>query len=448
MAIRKRYYFWLFKAYIKRWRKTIATSVILGIIISIAGIAFLNFYIKPSIDNKIVKVGMFGIYSTETLPPRVLQDVSYGLTNIRETGEIVPAAATRWEIKNEGKEYTFYLKKGQIFHNGEELTAHNLPLTFRDAQKKVIDDYTVSYTLSAPYAPFLTTVAKPIVLQDFSGLGVYKLQKIDLNAGFIKSLTLQSKNDSAHKKIITFYPTQAGLKTAYMLGEVDLLNGATTLSIDDKDLQTWTQTSIEPDINYSELVTLFYNNTDANLSDKKLRQALNYALPEKFAQGERAYSPIPPQSMYHSQIPTYAISDIEIAKEVLSTSSIELEKPLEITTTPELESTAKQIASEWKKLGIETKITVSETVPRSFQVLLYRYKIPADPDQYTLWHSDQINNIGKYKNLRIDNLLEKGRVETDPQERVTIYADFQKYLLDDVPASFLYFPIEYTVKRT
>ncbi len=75
------------------------------------------------------------------------------------------------------------------------------------------------------------------------------------------------------------------------------------------------------------------------------------------------------------------------------------------------------------------------------------FYLPRDPDQYTLWHSGQKNNITKYKNLRIDKLLEDGRKTVDLDERKTIYADFQKYLIDDVPAVFLYFPTEYQIKR-
>ena len=73
--------------------------------------------------------------------------------------------------------------------------------------------------------------------------------------------------------------------------------------------------------------------------------------------------------------------------------------------------------------------------------------MPQDPDQYVLWHSDQRNNITHYKNLRIDKLLEDGRSISDIEKRKKIYADFQKYLTDDAPASFLYFPKEYNLSK-
>jgi peptide/nickel transport system substrate-binding protein len=73
--------------------------------------------------------------------------------------------------------------------------------------------------------------------------------------------------------------------------------------------------------------------------------------------------------------------------------------------------------------------------------------MPKDPDQYMLWHSSQQNNISNYKNLRIDKLLEDGRQTQDQDQRVKLYEDFQKYLLDDPPATFLYFPYVYDIKR-
>lgn len=446
-TIRKRYYFWLIRAYLKQWKRTILTSVVIGIVISGIGIGFLNFYVKPYFDNKVQRIGMFGVYSPKDLPDQILGDISYGLTTTKANGSVVPAAAASWEVQDKGKKYIFHLKKNLSFHNGDQLTAQNLPLSFKDASKQIIDPFTVAFTLDAPYSPFLTTVSKPILETDFSGLGRYKLRKLDLNAGFVKSLTLQDTKDPTHKKIIFFYPTQQALKTAYMLGEVDEVTGLTSLSVDSINLAKWKNTKVNRTVNKNELITLFYNNADSNLSSKKIRQALNYALPEEFPEGERARSPIHVSSIYYAEPSNYIISDTDIAKEVLKSSGITLDKPIEITTSQDLENTAREISQSWKKIGVQSKIIVSDDVPQNFQVLLYRYKVPMDPDQYTLWHSDQVNNIGKYKNLRIDKLLEDGRVETNTQERIRIYADFQKYLLDDVPASFLYYPIEYTVVR-
>ncbi|HLD01460.1 MAG TPA: hypothetical protein VJC10_01160, partial [Patescibacteria group bacterium] len=89
-----------------------------------------------------------------------------------------------------------------------------------------------------------------------------------------------------------------------------------------------------------------------------------------------------------------------------------------------------------------------DTLPPQYQVYLSDFSVPKDPDQYVLWHSTHVNNITFIDNQRIDKLLEDGRKTTDTNKRQEIYFDFQKYLLDESPASFLYFPYEFSVKRT
>ena len=131
-----------------------------------------------------------------------------------------------------------------------------------------------------------------------------------------------------------------------------------------------------------------------------------------------------------------------------SNSASEVAKiSLTIDALTKYEASAKQIAEIWKKLNIDVKIKVTDKVPSVFQIFLGEFNVPSDPDQYALWHSDQINNITHYSNLRIDKILEDGRKELDIEKRKIIYADFQKYMVVDPPASFLFFPYTYEVTR-
>ena len=447
MAVRKRYYIWLARAYIKRWKKTIFLSITVGIVVFFLAITAYNYYLKPKVNDQVTSSGYPGTYTLSSAPKEVFKEVSYGLTTVSESGEIQPGAAERWEIDKDGKKYTFYLKKGQKFHDGEELTANNLPLNFEDVKKETIDDYTVVYTLENEYSPFLVSVSKPILKQDLSGLGKYRIKDIELNAEFIKSLTLEDTTNSAHKRQIFFYPTQDALKTAFALGEIDIAHDIKDLSFLSSDVKTWPNSKVTEDVAYGEMVALFYNNQDPSLSDKKVRQALNTALPTEFPQGKRADSPYSPENIFYEKNINYLTGDEKLAKELLDASEVETPLKLEITTTPEYESVAKLVQERWKKLGVEAKIKVVKRQPEKFQILITKYTLPQDPDQYTLWHSNERNNITGYKNLRIDKLLEDGRVTTSQKERQEIYADFQKYLLDDVPASFLYFPSSFSVGR-
>src|SRR5260221_13518385 len=108
---------------------------------------------------------------------------------------------------------------------------------------------------------------------------------------------------------------------------------------------------------------------------------------------------------------------------------------------------AKIVQNAWDKIGVKTKIVVVQDIPQHFQIFLGDFTVSKDPDQYTLWHSYQSNNITNFKSPRIDKILEDGRKTLAQDERVKIYSDFQKYLLDEQPATFLYFPYLYTVTR-
>ncbi len=446
--VRRRYYIWLLRAYIKKWKKTIFTSVIIGIGIFFALFSIFNFYVQPLITNKAQRIGYAGVFTPQSIPEELLRNISFGLTKVEKDGSIAPAAASKWEIKDKGKKYVFHLKKGQRFHNGKELTSKTLNLNFKDVKRENIDEYTVAYTLKSPYAPFLSAVSQPILIDGFSGLGDYQLKKLELNAGFVKTMILQSRQDTSYKKTILFYPTQRAVKLAFMLGEVNQINDVNSLKVDNTDLASWKNLKPEKNTSYAELVTLFYNNADPNLSNKKLRQALNYALPSVFEEGERAYSSIPPTSIYFSKAPNYGISDQEIAKKLLESSGADLKEGVTITTTDEYVEPAKKIKQAWEGIGVKTNVEVVNAFPSKFQILLQPFTLPKDPDQYTLWHSGQTNNIVHFKNLRIDKLLEDGREkEVSQSDRISIYADFQKYLLDEVPASFLYFPYKFTLSR-
>jgi len=445
--IRRRYYFWLIKAYFKKWSKTIISSIIIGAIFFFVIVFALNFYIFPRIQKKVQKIGHQGAYTLQTIPAEILSNVSYGLTDIDENQTIKPGAAYKWQVKDDGREYLVYIKKGQYFHDNRELTAQNLPIMYKDVEKIAIDDYTVSFKLKKAYAPFLATLSTPILTRDLAGLGDYKITKVDLNAGFIKSLTLIKRKDRSVKKIIYFYPSEEALRTAYALGEIDVANGLKSISIQDRSFETFGNTKIGKNTNYNKLVTAFYNNSDKILSNKKVRQALNYSIPADFEEGERAFSPISPISLYFSKTPNYGVVDLKIAQELLSEEKEARNTIFEISVLEGYEDVASTIQRTWEEIGINSKIKVVNGLPHHFQILIYPMNLAEDPDQYTLWHSGEINNISRYKNLRIDKILEDGRFNHDRARRIEIYQDFQKYLIDDVPASFLYFPYEYQVSR-
>lgn len=449
IILRKRLVFWLIKEYFRKWRKIIFFSFVVGLFVFFTLFALLGYFIPKIPVGKKESIGIVGAYTIDTLPSVIQQQLSFGLTRIGKDGKILPGAAQSWETPDNGKTYIFYLRKNIYFSDGTNLTSDNVQYNFSDAKIKKPNKYTLVFELKEKYSPFLITVSRPLFKPDFIGLGDYKIKDIKVNGNFIESLVLVSTKDSLTTVTYQFYPNIETLKTAYMLGEITTATGLPDLLYKDISFSTFPNIKVEKQINYSQLVTLFYNIQDSTLSDKRIRSALSYAIPDEFAFGKRNYTPFSPQSWMYTDQYLYN-QDLENAKsliEVSNTASNGASLILSLKTLPKYKDTAEIIKQSWEKIGVKTKIEVVDSIPSQFQVFLGDFFLPKDPDQYMLWHKGEQNNITRYDNQRIDKLLEDGRKVVDVEERFKIYSDFQKYLLADAPATFLYFPYEYTIKR-
>lgn len=453
VVVRKRLIFWLIKAYIKKSGKIIALSFFLSLIVFLALLFGSSHFLKFLPVEKKTSIGLIGAYTQDDLPPIVLEKLSRGLTSVEPDGSIQPDLATSWVEKDNGKTYEFTLKNNIYFNNGEKFTSDKIFYNFSDVTVEKPNESKIIYKLKDAYIPFLVTVSKPIFTNGFTGVNDYRISDIKRNGNFVQSLTLSSTKNRFDQIRFQFYPSEDAVKMAFLLGEVSQANGISNPTFKDTSFTTFKNTNVTKKTNYSRLVTMFYNNADSVLSDKKFRLALTYALPKNYPQGQKTYMPYLPHSIYYNHEAEERVQDYSHAKVLLdatNTASGSGEKKLPtltIKTLKKYRATANEIANSWKNVGINTQIEEVERIPSNFQIYLGEFNLPQDPDQYALWHSSQQTNITKYKNLRIDKLLEDGRKTTDLEERKRLYNDFQKYLMEDAPASFLYFPYEYELVR-
>lgn len=97
--------------------------------------------------------------------------------------KIEPALAESWDISDDGLEYTFHLRQGVTWHDGEPFTAEDVLFTYQAVQLEenaidwrsnlmqgdqpmqfeVVDDHTFKVILAEPDAAVLTALAIPIV---------------------------------------------------------------------------------------------------------------------------------------------------------------------------------------------------------------------------------------------------------------------------------------------
>jgi len=424
-----RYIFRLIQAFLKRFK----AIIFLGFVIGIIAFLFLSFLLPSLISTK-QKVGVVGRYTVDDLPYSIASKISSGLTKIDDNGNVLPSLAKSWETSDGGKTWVFYIDENAKWQDGKKVISADIAYEFTDASVSKISDQAIRFNLDSQFSAFPVILNKPIFKKGLLGTGEWKVDDVVLAGGYVQDLTLVNKTKD--KLIYRFYPSEERMILSFKLGEIDIINKTQDIEIFSK----WKTIKTEEIVSYDNFVALFINTENEKFTEKAVRQALNYAI-DKEQFKNRALGPISPFSWsYNPQVKPY-LKDIEKVEEI---------KDLEvkISTLPNLIRVAESIAKEWNELGIKTEVEVVTTIPEEYELFLATVDIPKDPDQYSLWHSTQTStNISRFKNPRVDKLLEDGRTELDQETRKKIYLDFQRFLVEEVPAIFLYHPINYTVIR-
>ncbi|MFH1610311.1 MAG: peptide ABC transporter substrate-binding protein [Patescibacteria group bacterium] len=239
-----------------------------------------------------------------------------GLVKIDKHQQIVPDMAESWTVSDDQKEYTFYLRDGLRWHDGESLTIDDVVFTiesiqdsefksplavnFANVKLEVLDEKTIKFILPESYAVFLENLTVGILpshlwlevvpanalLTDYNlrpiGSGPYKFKSLTKDKlGNIKVYTLERNRDyapTAHLKQINFkfYPDFASAAMALKSHNID------GMSYLPKDLEEETKT--RKDLTYYNLslpqyTGVFFNQAkNKALESLNVRQALTYAL--------------------------------------------------------------------------------------------------------------------------------------------------------------------------
>lgn len=412
-------------------------------IFSVGVILLFLFVNRPfKLPSKILayKVGFIAqVASPSDLPKQISKILSLGLTELTEEGEATTSLALRWEQDNEGSQFTFFLKPNIFWQDKEQLISSDIKFDITDASVSYPADDKITFKLKNTFSPFPVVVSQPVFKDNtFYGTGPCKVAKVERKQQVVSRLLVSCPNQNSLLDI-RFYPSEEDGLLALNLGEVKALFGVRTLA----DRQLLSSFNFYKKEHFDRFVAVFYNLSEPVLSEKSVRQALTFAIPKEESEN-RALGPISSTSWaYNRNLKEYGF-DLEEAKRLAE----EVELPLEMRlwTTQAYNELAQKIASSWEKLGISTEIetkTGDEASLKGFQALLIGQEIPPDPDQYSLWHSTQETNITGLKSPKIDKFLEDGRKTFDKEKRKEIYQDFQKYLVEECPAAFLYYPKEY-----
>lgn len=429
----------LLASYIKNNRK----SFLIGVAISLAAIFYLPKILPYLRQKPAATIGLAGNYTLATLPREIQDQLSVGLVKLQKDGTVAPAAALNWVATDSGRTLIFTLNPTRCWTDGAALDSAQINYNLKGVVITKPSSTTVRFSLKEPFAPLLPLLSQPLFKNGLVGLGENQVTEVKLNGRFLSAIRLtnqQTKNATIYK----FYPTETDLLTALKLGAIRQAEGLHETAVTNlpKNFE------VTGHIDGQTEAMIFFNLQKPFFDEKTFRQSLIYALPNDFAQGKTADSPIPVNSWVGNLLTKKYPQNLDLAKSSLEkvASGAALPKII-LSTSRELKSSAEVVASSWKALGITVTVEVTDTRPINFDAYLIYVTLPPDPDQYALWHSTQTGNIAGYKSFKVDKLLEEGRQETDLEKRKTIYENFQKAITEDVPAAFLFYPKVYTIKR-
>ena len=435
----RRFKFWihLFRAYLSRYRLQITITVILTLVIATAAVRIWSYAARTNV----ITIGYAGNYSLETIPTEVLSLATEPLITIDKSGKPIPSLASHWTISEDGKTYLVFLKDNLKWHDETTVEAKDITIPIENVNISFLNNKTLQFQLPSSLSSFPTALNRPVFKsKSFYGTGKFRIVAIDSQKDIIQKISLVPKEKDLPKVDIKFYPTEGQLMSAIKIGDVKYAKVTNA-----KLFESWPNLEVKREVDNNQIVAIFYNTADGLLSSLELRQALTYALNKGSFDGTPATGPISPASWAYSPDVKKYEYNIGRAKELFTKSQSKNPKII-LSVSSGLIGVAASIKKDWEDLGVTVELKEEKGSTHDFQALLAIEKLPPDPDQYSLWHSTQTStNLTRLKDVRIDKLLEDARSTEKEDERKSLYASFQKDLVDAAPAAFLYNPYIYQV---
>src|SRR5881396_3619607 len=416
--------------------------------------------------------------------------------------QIVPGLAESWTISRDGLQYTFKLRKGVKFHDGTPLDAEAVKFSIErqivpdhPASKlgkypfanyffgnvkavEPLDELTVRFILKEPRASFLdimaaaaASIVSPTAVRKYGldygsnpvGTGPFRFASWERGQRVVLE-----KNPSYWKfpvKVdrVIYRPIvedQARL-TELLTGGLDLIVGvpADNVAPLEKNPKLTLLKQVGAHVWY-----LGMNNQKKPFDDKRVRQALNYAVNKDAivndvlnGTGAASKGPVLPGTWGADGALKPYPYDPDRARKLLAEAGY----PNGFTTTlwvPESGSgmqspvaMATVMQSNLKAVGVTVALATMEwgaylAKLRTKEQELFALSWMAgneDPDMvmYPLLHSSQWTPVGPnralYKNARFDDLLQQARLTTDQAKRAALYREAQRVLVDDAPWVFV-----------
>jgi peptide/nickel transport system substrate-binding protein len=416
---------------------------------------------------------------------QVLENVYDTLVMPDENLEMQPALAESWETSEDQLTWTFTVREGVTFHNGDPFTAEDVVYSYNRIIEEELsnayrfasvqdvsapDDQTVVITLTQPAPNLLSLIGgykgMAIVHQGNVESGEVTTNPIGTGPFAFDSYTpgdsivLTANPDywggapelGSVKYIFVPEPTVAVANLQSGQAHwTDNLPPQQVESLKDSDAL---ELGVVPSNDYWYFAT---NQARKPFDDPRVRAALAWGIDReaiteaaKFGLATVNQTAIPETSKWYYDYAPYS-RDTEKARQLLQEAGVEnLTIDFMVTNEyPETVTAAQVMADQLSEIGVKLNIRtedfatwLDEQAKGNFDAFMLGWLGNLDPQDfyYSQHHSDGANNYQSYSNPEVDRLLDEAGRETDEARRQELYNQAVKLIVDENSYTYLYNP--------
>ena len=407
------------------------------------------------------------------------------LTKINSDGSVSPLLAESWEVSPDLKTYTFKLRKGVKFQNGEPFNASTVKFAFeRAASEKstnkdkrtfsamesvaAIDEHTLVILNKSldPDFLFLMGQATAIIVEPKSadtnvtkpvGTGPFQLSAWNRGSSVVLTQWADYRTAASvkiRKVTFRFVSDPAAQVAALMAGDIDAFPRVSPRSV----AQFKSNPKFQVVVSGSRAKTILaINNKKKPLDDVRVRRAIAAAIDRKAViegAGDGYGAPI--GSHYvpgaFGYVDTTGINpfNVEKAKALLAEAGIKtpLELSLKLPPPPYARQGGEVIAAQLAKIGIIAKIENVEWaqwLSGTFTNKNYDLTIISHVEPFDLGNYAKPGYYWGYESPQFNALFEKIQNAPRAADRAKLLGDAQRMLANDAVNAYLYQPQWITV---
>ncbi len=427
---------------------------------------------------------------------QISANLSSALVQFDETLAIQPDLAETWEISDDGLNYSFHLRDGLTFHNGDPLKAEDFVYTFNRTKDEALasphanklrtitearaaDELTFELTFSAPFGPFLAVACSrgpgralaPIPKRAVDeigddefllkpvGSGPFMLvpETMDPQGGFemVAFENWYGGRPYLDKIVVKFIPEPASQANALAAGDIDMINEVPPQGYEQVNGADGVVVEQAPGTNWIGLqfntARPPWDSIDARLAVAKAIDKQEFVEKARFGLAQPSHGAIAPAFGW-AYIPDDEMADapqsfnLDEAKALAEAAGITGAQPKLITGAAD-DRNEQQLRNQLQDLGLDVQLDkVEDSVYNDrweagdYDWAIQGSVVDADPDDnaFNFFYPDGPWNTGKWNNDQAKEYLDLERSTSDQATRAKAFQDLLHLTQEEAPMAFLY----------